>query len=461
MSKIICDVCGTTYPDTASQCPICGTAKNDRSKTFSSNEGDGYAYVKGGRFSRSNVKKRSSGQELPRAKASTAASATAGTSAPEVKEKPVEKPVRERKPAEKPIEKPVEKPVEKSREPSQNKKSNLVLILLVILLLLSIVFICYYIANRYLELWGQEDTKPQGTKPSIVETTGPMQGVRIPCSAISLPESVFTMSSEDGTKLLQLTVLPANTTDEVIFASSDESILTVDDEGILTVVASGEAVVTITCGEQVLECTVTCVYVDPTQPTEPPEPTEPEGELVFVNANNEKNPVDVTFTKYGEKFQLYAGTVDASLVTFTSSDSNVVKVDAAGMIEIVGKGTATITAECGSKKVQCKIICSKVEVPVETSYMISYSGEDPTMGDITIAVGESQPVRLLDKETKAPVKGLNWYLSMEGYVEIKITDTGVRVTGLQVTGPGVYYVRVMCEYEGVTYTCKIRVKAAS
>ena len=24
MSKVICDVCGTTYPDTASVCPICG-----------------------------------------------------------------------------------------------------------------------------------------------------------------------------------------------------------------------------------------------------------------------------------------------------------------------------------------------------------------------------------------------------------------------------------------------------
>ena len=24
MSKIICDICGTSYPETATQCPICG-----------------------------------------------------------------------------------------------------------------------------------------------------------------------------------------------------------------------------------------------------------------------------------------------------------------------------------------------------------------------------------------------------------------------------------------------------
>ena len=28
MSKIICDICGTTYPDTADCCPICGCSKD-------------------------------------------------------------------------------------------------------------------------------------------------------------------------------------------------------------------------------------------------------------------------------------------------------------------------------------------------------------------------------------------------------------------------------------------------
>ena len=28
MSKIICEICGTTYPETASHCPICGCSKD-------------------------------------------------------------------------------------------------------------------------------------------------------------------------------------------------------------------------------------------------------------------------------------------------------------------------------------------------------------------------------------------------------------------------------------------------
>ena len=28
MSKIICDICGTTYSDTEAECPICGCAKD-------------------------------------------------------------------------------------------------------------------------------------------------------------------------------------------------------------------------------------------------------------------------------------------------------------------------------------------------------------------------------------------------------------------------------------------------
>ena len=63
MSKVICDVCGTTYPETAQQCPICGCAKNTTAQTIAGEASEGgYAYVKGGRFSKSNVKKRTMAQ---------------------------------------------------------------------------------------------------------------------------------------------------------------------------------------------------------------------------------------------------------------------------------------------------------------------------------------------------------------------------------------------------------------
>ena len=68
MSKIICDICGTSYPETAEQCPICGCVRpGDVQRVTNEVKNDGkistgYTYVKGGHFSKSNVKKRTSGQ---------------------------------------------------------------------------------------------------------------------------------------------------------------------------------------------------------------------------------------------------------------------------------------------------------------------------------------------------------------------------------------------------------------
>ena len=59
MSKIICDVCGTSYPESANQCPICGcvrsgdavTVRGDTNNTEVNTTGN-YTHVKGGRFSK-------------------------------------------------------------------------------------------------------------------------------------------------------------------------------------------------------------------------------------------------------------------------------------------------------------------------------------------------------------------------------------------------------------------------
>ena len=63
MSKIICDVCGTSFSDTSTQCPICGSVHQGDSLISNQSNQDvgGYTYVKGGRFSKNNVKKRTNG----------------------------------------------------------------------------------------------------------------------------------------------------------------------------------------------------------------------------------------------------------------------------------------------------------------------------------------------------------------------------------------------------------------
>ena len=58
MNKIVCYVCGTSYPENATQCPICGYVQTAEASVSANSAEGGYTYVKGGRFSKANVKKR-------------------------------------------------------------------------------------------------------------------------------------------------------------------------------------------------------------------------------------------------------------------------------------------------------------------------------------------------------------------------------------------------------------------
>ena len=481
MSKIICDVCGSAYSDTASQCPICGTAKRDTSVKTPENETAeaGYSYVKGGRFSKANVRKHNSGKELERRPAEKTAEKPKSNMPPlPVAPKPVKqerpKPVKEERPKpvkeERPKSAKEERPAPSQDNDNNGRTTNIILAVIVLILLALVVYAGVYIVQHYDELFpsASEPTEPAGTQ----QTVG---GVRIPCVGITLPALERLESSGDPVDL-GVTFNPSTTTDEVTYTSSDPAVATVNFKGQITVHSTGSVTITITCGDQTADLPLDCVFVIPTDPTDPTDPSQPdvppvvEGKLMFVDAKG-KETKDVTFSKYGEEFQLYKGEIDASLVTFTSSAPEVVTVDAKGKIKIVGKGEAVITAQYGDQKIECAIRCTKVEVPVSTKYEISFvdkKNKDPeeidyTRGDVTIEVGYSVTIQLLDRETGAPVSGLTWYQSMPGtnYITLEERATGVRVTGTDVTVgvKGVAYVRVMCDYEGVTYTCIVRVKA--
>ena len=108
MSKVICAICGTSYPDNTDSCPVCGYAQTPEVEIEEVSDPAGYVPVKGGRFSASNVKKRN---------AVTPAFA---------------------KPAEKP-----------AKNQNTNHKSNVGAIILIVLLLLAIIAVAGYIALRF------------------------------------------------------------------------------------------------------------------------------------------------------------------------------------------------------------------------------------------------------------------------------------------------------------------------
>ena len=70
MNKIICDVCGTDYPETAAQCPICGCASAGAQTSAGNEAADTderatHAPVRGGRYSKANVRKRLKASQIP------------------------------------------------------------------------------------------------------------------------------------------------------------------------------------------------------------------------------------------------------------------------------------------------------------------------------------------------------------------------------------------------------------
>lgn len=436
MNKIICDVCGTSYPETAEQCPICGAAKTDSAKTTTGGE-SGYAYVKGGRFSHANVRKRNAGKkELPRV---VAQAKPQKQTEPKPQKEVAPAPVRER-PA------PQRKAAEPARQkPDQEKReriTNIILAMIALLLVLAILFL----AGRWFMGWmeGMKATDPadqsttQSTAPTVTE---------IPCTDVSLALSEKTFKNVGDKFQLNVTVKPIDTTDTVWYESGDEQIATVDTRGIVTAVANGQTVIYVHCGEFTAECYITCeVGVEPSQPSQPggdaTQPTEPVEELKL-------NRTDFTLNGYGDSHVLYNGPIDPTQITWTSSDETIATVTD-GKVVAVGNGKCTITAEYMGQKVTCEVRCSNVVVSEYELKTLYGSGSD-----FTISVGDTITLYMVDKETglRVQAENLTFAVSKEGV--ITIDENG------KITAVGTGTVTVTVTYGDHELTSTVRVKKAS
>lgn len=234
MSKVICDICGTQYPDTANQCPICGYAREVPGQSkYDSDMLDFYperterTRSKGGKFSASNVRKRTQEEAAP------------------VKE--------------------VKK--EKFRDNSYQRPkqpSNPVLVVLLVVLIMTLIATTAFIFFRYL-LPNVTNTEVPVSTEQVGEDTQPEQTEQlndeIPCEALALTSGgTITFTEEGQMRLLNVVIIPSDSTDKLVYASSDENVATVNDEGRVTAVGEGEAVITITCGKRQMQCNVTCNF---------------------------------------------------------------------------------------------------------------------------------------------------------------------------------------------------------
>ena len=127
---------------------------------------------------------------------------------------------------------------------------------------------------------------------------------------------------------------------EVAWSSSNENIATVEN-GSVTGVAGGDAIITATCGEESVSCTVTVV-----------------GDPYVSDLKLKLNKTDFTWSKGDTLIQmkvLLQGTNQEydGVVTWASNNTGVVTISDSGGIQKVGKGTTTVTATVEGQVLEC------------------------------------------------------------------------------------------------------------
>lgn len=430
MSKIICDVCGTSYQETANQCPICGCVRAGEVKTVTGDTNKAevgasgtYTYVKGGRFSKANVRKRN--RENQNSGSDRNANAAA--------------------------------------ENKNGGSSDKGLTIAVVVLLLAVVAVVLYIMIRI--FGGGLFTPSDSDKPDIpgASTTesAPSTELNIPCTGLTLDNPSVELQKKDSAYLLNVTVAPADTTDEILYASENDKIATVSADGKITAVGAGETKIIITCGSVEIECVVVCSFeeettdpsteeTDPsTEETDPStEETDPTTEPTEPDADFKLNREDFTLAAKGASWMLYDGDAP-ELITWTSDNESVATIEN-GKVVAVGPGVTTVHGEYNGVKLSCIVRCSFSVSTTDTPSDEPVQNTEPSMytmshEDVTIIIGESFTLQLLDANGK-PVE-VTW----------RTSDSLCSISGNRITGVSTGTAKVYATYDGREYSCIVRV----
>ncbi len=300
MSKLICDICGTEYPETEDCCPVCSAPRAEN--VLEADVPKNHDNVKGGRYAAPGADK-------------------------------------------------------------TNRNLVILLLVLLLAIACVLAFIVVRIVGIG-EPGGKEtapsvtDPSPSQTQtapttvPTII-TTEPTEGTtlppEIPCTGIKLNQSLYMLDTYISSMTLPVTVYPEDTTDEIFMTSDNEKVLKIDEDGTLVAVATGQATVTVTCGAQQVKCVIVCYMNEPTTPENEKPTQSPSSKLTF-------NTYDVTCSVPKESFKISTGSILATDVKWTSDDPSIATVSA-GRVTAVGVGTTKIRGEYKGVVKECIVRC--------------------------------------------------------------------------------------------------------
>lgn len=350
MSKIICDICGTSYLETAKCCPICGC-------------------------SRETVENLSSEELIQEETAEEIMEESAETSSQKKKDIFDFDEVNTVSEQE---EEEDEDDYDEEEDEDEARPNTFVVILLTILIVCLLVAAGFIFVRYFLPNLGSDKSVPTTEAVQQLETTE-AAAETVPCEYMTMNNQSKAELNEIGQQfLLNVIVKPENTTDEIVFTSADESIATVSADGKITAVAEGETTIYISCGKNSMECPVVVKYVpETTAATEAPveetvpettgsEETTPAEETVpeeTVNTAVDPNVV-LKLKKTDIKLGVYYYVtlqldcdLEPTQVEWSSEHPHIAKVDENGVVTALQEGTTAIIAKYGDQEVQCMVRC--------------------------------------------------------------------------------------------------------
>ena len=356
MDKVICDICGTAYPETEEKCPLCGCTKEFAMDLV----GTGVA-------------------ESKVVQTNKAAEPAARKKNKEIFDfdevNQVKQPRRDLE------EEDYDEEPEEEEESRTNVFLVVILVILIVLLLLSsgFFFLRYFLPNMKDTSADTEPvvtTMPVQTEPVETEDPG------IPCTDLVIPGGKVELG-KDGMWLLNVQVYPADTTDVLTYASGDEAVVTISEDGTVTAVGEGQTVITITCGDKEIHCNVTVDYsigaetvptgeipamqvedsADPTEETsaeaetQATEATETTEETVSLGTELKLKKTDITISsnRTSVKLELDCDIKPEDVKWFTMDSTVAIVHD--GVVTSIGSGMTRIYGEYSGQQVMCIVRC--------------------------------------------------------------------------------------------------------
>ena len=340
MGKNVCELCGTMYPETEMNCPVCGCSRD-----FSLEDLNDEAILG----------------------SSETEAAAAGAKKKNKEIFDFDEVNQEKKPVRAMDDDDFDEEEEDEEEPRTNVFLVVILIILIVLLLLTagFFFVRYFLPNMMDE--------PVQTEPVVTEAvieTEPVETTEsgIPCTNLVVPGGKIELG-ENGMWLMNVQVYPEDTTDELTFTSEDEAIVTVSEDGTVKAVGEGETVIHVACGDMQIKCNVTVDY----SLTEETEPAETVAETVAEETEEtteateaatiapdavlklKKDDITISFNRASVQLEL-EGDIDPAQLDWFTMDSTVA-ICHDGLVTAIGSGLTRIYGEYNGQQVMCVVRC--------------------------------------------------------------------------------------------------------